>query len=319
MKIRLGYISNPLQQDGFMYSRTMTYTNYKKLGEKAGNQKLDNIIQLNFQGLNKVLEYNKENEVHFYRLFHKLIPLATHRDVKFEYIKKYKKQWREIGDKIKNYQIRVDTHPDQYCVLNSMHEEVIDRSIEILQYNYDIFQAMGIEGKTVLHIGSSAEGKEASLLRFKKTFEQLPNYLKKLIMLENDDKVFQVEDVLSLCETLKIPMILDYHHYQCNHQKHLTKKEIKRIYDTWKTIKLNPKMHFSSPKNKKEFRSHSEYVAIKEFLAFMKCIKIEKDMTVDVMLECKARDKALFALCEQLKEDKKIVFKDRTSFAYNRN
>lgn len=316
MKIRLGYISNPLEQEELKYSRTMTFTRYNKLGKKEGNQKLDNIIQLNFQGLNRVLEYNKEHDIHFYRLFHHLIPLSTHREVDFEYIKKYKKQWKEIGDKIKRYNIRVDTHPDQFCVLNSVHEAVIERSIEILQYHYNIFQAMGLDAKTVLHIGSGTEGKDASLLRFTKTFKQLPKHLKEMIMIENDDKVFDVQDVLQLCEQLQIPMILDYHHYQCNHQKQITKKDIKRIYHTWKDTTLNPKMHFSSPKNKTEFRSHSAYANITEFLAFMECIKIDKSMTIDVMLECKARDKALFALCEQLRSDKRVVFADKTSFVY---
>ena len=40
-----------------------------------------------------------------------------------------------------------------------------------------------------------------------------------MILLENDDRVFNVKDTLKLCEDLNIPMVLDFHHYKCNNEK----------------------------------------------------------------------------------------------------
>ena len=65
-------------------------------------------------------------------------------------------------------------------------------------------------------------------------------------------KHYVVNMVLYICETLKIPMVLDYHHYLCNNENEKIEDYLPRILNKWKKEKLNPKMHFSSPKNKKE-------------------------------------------------------------------
>ena len=87
MIIRLGYVAISKALD-ITSSGTITYTNYLK--EENKNEKLDKIIKLNLENLEKILNYNAKNNIHFYRLTSKLIPLATHKDVFFEYINKYK-------------------------------------------------------------------------------------------------------------------------------------------------------------------------------------------------------------------------------------
>ena len=128
---------------------------------------------------------------------------------------------------------------------------------------------------------------------------KLPPTLQQSIYLENDDKIFTVNDTLNLCEELHIPFVLDYHHHCCNHDEIDLTSLLPRIVNTWKDTKLNPKMHFSSPKNKKEFRNHSEYLDIQSFLNFLQILKpLATD--IDIMLECKAKDDALFRLMRQI-------------------
>lgn len=103
MKIQLGYVAVPYSIDNITYCKTMTYTSYSKLEIALAHQKLDQLITYNFIKLKEVLRYNYLNNIHFYRLSHNLIPLATHEDVEFEYILTYQKQWCEIGNLIKKY------------------------------------------------------------------------------------------------------------------------------------------------------------------------------------------------------------------------
>ena len=77
MKIRLGYVGTPITIPNITYSSTVTYTNYLKLGEQKGLEKIDQVIQSNFHHLKKVLHYNLQNNITFYRLSQNLIPLAT--------------------------------------------------------------------------------------------------------------------------------------------------------------------------------------------------------------------------------------------------
>ena len=170
MKIRLGYVAIALSLN-MTASKTLTYTHFQKLNNEKAKQKLDQIIRENFKALKEILHYNYQNGIHFYRMSQKLVPLATHQKVDFDYITPYKKEWAEIGALIKKYDMRVDMHPDQFCVLNSPKKIVYENTLAILNYCYQIFTAMKIKGKMVLHVGGAYEDKDKSLKRFIANFK----------------------------------------------------------------------------------------------------------------------------------------------------
>ena len=134
MQIRLGYVGTPITIPNITYSSTITYTNYLKLGEQKGLEKIDHVIQSNFENLKKVLQYNLQNNITFYRLSQNLIPLATKKEVVFDYSLPYRQQFSEISQIIHHHHMRIDTHPDQFCVLNSTKKEVVEQSIQILYW-----------------------------------------------------------------------------------------------------------------------------------------------------------------------------------------
>ena len=310
MIIRLGYVAISKALD-ITSSGTITYTNYLK--EENKNEKLDKIIKLNLENLEKILNYNAKNNIHFYRLTSKLIPLATHKDVSFEYINKYKDYYNKISQIINKNNMRVDVHPDQFCVLNSTNKETINNSIEILKYHINILEALKIKNPViVLHTGSSVFGKEKSITRFVNNFNKLPGNIKNSIVIENDDKIYNARDVLSLCKKINRPMVLDYHHHICNPCDNID-GILAEIFDTWKDIR--PKVHFSSPKNKtkRDFRSHHDYINSDDFIQFIEKIK-KYNVDIDIMIEAKAKDDALFRLVRELKYKTNYKFIDETSF-----
>lgn len=309
MLIRLGYVALSKTLN-FTSSKTITYTNYLK--EKNGLAKLEEIIIQNLSNLKEILKYNVKNNIHFFRITSKLIPLASKEDIVFDYILKYKNYYEEIKKIIIDDNLRLDTHPDQFAVLNSTNQEVVKNTIAILEYHYKILDALGIQNKIIiLHVGSNVLGKENSTKRFINNFNKLPKDIQKSIALENDDKIFNISDVLNICEILDIPCVLDYHHHICNHDKEDI--DFNRIFKTWK--KSNPKIHFSSPKNKtkKDFRSHNEYINVDDFIVFLNKIK-DLDYDLDIMLEAKGKDEALFRLVRELKYKTNYTFIDETSF-----
>lgn len=311
MIVRLGYVALSKALD-ITSSGTITYTNYKKTEQKK--VKIDSIIKSNLENLIEILNYNVKNNLHFYRLTSKLIPLATHNEVSFEYIEKYKLYYDKIGTMIKDNNIRIDVHPDQFCVLNSTNNEVLDNTFRILEYHYKILSALKIENKVIiLHVGSSIFGKDKSIQRFKNNFYKLPVYIQKSIALENDDKIYNVSDVLKLCKDLNIPMVLDYHHNVCNPSEKNIEYYLDDVIKTWKGN--IPKFHFSSPKNKtkKDFRSHHDYINSDDFIEFIKVLK-KYTKNADIMLEAKAKDDALFRLVRLLKYKTNYKFIDESTF-----
>ena len=312
MKVRLGYVALSKALDDVTTSSTITYTNY--INKNYNTSKLLEITKNNLDSLYEIIKYNVKNNFHFYRLTSKLVPLATHDKVDFDYITPLLDEYKKIGKLINDNNIRIDTHPDQYAVLNSMDSKIVKNTVEILEYHYKIMDAIGIKDKIIiLHVGSSACGKKASITRFINNFNKLPDHIKKCIAVENDDKVYNIKDVLELCHKINVPMVLDYHHFICNNEKEDINDYLKEIIDTWNG-KL-PKMHFSSPKIKlkKEFRSHSDYINKKCFIKFINILK-KQDKDIDIMLEAKAKDDAVSRLARCLKYETNYKFLDETTF-----
>ena len=215
---------------------------------------------------------------------------------------------------IEDSRMRVDLHPDQFCVLNSINKDIVKNSIEILKYHYNILNKLKIKNKVlVLHVGSNAFGKSNSLTRFINNYMILPKSIRDTIVVENDDKVFNIKDCLYLNEKLNVPIVLDYHHHFCNNDGINLYDYIEDIFNTWKNI--NPKVHFSSPKNltKKEIRSHNDYIDSNKFIEFVENIK-HLDYDIDIMIEAKKKDEALFRLIRELKYKTNYKFIDDTTF-----
>jgi len=303
MLVRLGYVAISTAIN-ITSSSPYTYSEYLS---KGNIDKLDNVIKSNLLSLEEILKYNVKNNIHFYRMSSKIIPLATKDDVKFNYTTKYKKYYNRISKIINDNNLRVDFHPDQFCVLNSTNKDVVKNSIDILNYHYKLLDMMKIKDKVlILHIGSNVLGKDNSIKRFVNNFNKLPDYLKKCIVIENDDKTFNVSDTLKISDIINVPIVLDFHHYKCNKSE----LDIKKIFNTWN---IKPKLHFSSPKNKKDFRSHSDYINSNDFIEFIELIK-KYNTDVDIMLEAKMKDEALFRLVRELKYKTNYNFIDDTSF-----
>lgn len=302
MKVRLGYVAIALGLPKVTSSSNVTYTNYKKMhSEENRIAKLKQVTSSNILALKNILEYNIKNDIHFYRITSALVPLATHPEVKWDYRKFYATDFRIIGDFIKRNNIRVDTHPDQFNVINSINERVVENTKDNLMFHVNLFKDLDYPlGKMVLHIGSGAGGKEASLERFKVNFEKYSNKITSKIILENDDKIFNAKETLELCKDLSVPMVLDVHHHICNNEGEDIKDLLGEIFETWSKEKLPPKLHFSSPKDTPTDRRHSDYIDGKQFVDFIEICR-GFDTDIDIMIEAKMKDLALYELVKSIK------------------
>lgn len=295
MKIRLGYACVPVTIDETS-SHTLTYTSYKKLG-KLASVKLDKVIKSNFDSLEKILKYNIRNDIKFFRMTSELLPLFNHPDIHYDFYDQYKDYYKRIGNIIKENNIRLDMHPSAYTVLNSVNETVAASTINILKNYQKMYEYMGIDSILVLHVGSKVNGKKEGIKRFINNFNKLDEDTKKLIVIENDDKSYNIRNVLTLCEKINRPMVLDYHHFKVNKNNEKIEDYIEKIFNTWRST---PKIHFSSPKSKKDKRSHHDYINVDDFIEFIEKIKFI-NIDFDIMIEAKKKDEALFKLIRELK------------------
>lgn len=294
MKIRLGYacISMCLKCST---SSLLTYTHFKKLGD-SGYDKLHQVIISNFKCLEEILKYNIKNDIKFYRLSSHIIPLLTHPSVYVD-LNKYESYFKNIGRIINDNKIRVDMHVDPYYVLNSINEDVVKSTINICKIYHNMFKLMEIKSNLIFHIGGKTISKEEGIKRFVDNFELLDKDIQKLILIENDDKIYNIKDCVNISKVTGCKIVFDYHHYNCNNEGENIRNYLDYIFNTYDGV---PKVHFSSPKDRKNYRAHHDYVNIDEFIKFLNLLK-EYNRDIDIMIESKMKDDALFRIIRQLK------------------
>ncbi|HYF75441.1 MAG TPA: UV DNA damage repair endonuclease UvsE [Candidatus Nitrosocosmicus sp.] len=286
-------ISKSLKENGRF--KTMSVKTYEGLEPEERLRRLRSISVDNLFNVQKIIVWCIENGIRLYRLSSDLIPLAT-----------YLPEWHwwedpdiqamcsRIKELVDQGSIRISMHPDQFCVLNSDRAEVVKSSIAILEHHNRLSNMVG-NRILVLHVGSGTGGKKNAIDRFVRNFMTLDENIRKKIVVENDDKIFNAEDVLSLCEQLNIPMVLDIHHHNCNHANDNLPQLLDRIKDTWKGQR--PKIHLSSGKSCPTDRHHADFI---DFDDYKRAAELTKD-DFDIMMECKEKDLAVLDIMKRLR------------------
>ncbi len=318
MIFRLGYVAMTLSLENCSPSGTVTYAVYSKLkDEPARKVRLERVSKLNIDNTLRILKYNRAMDIQVYRLTSKLIPLATHSELAgWDYHIQFAEQFRQLGDYVKENNFRISAHPDHFTILNPIKPEVLQASINDLDYHVRLYEAMGLDDykyKLVLHVGGLYGNKCSSIERFKDNFVKLPDKIRKRIIIENDDKCFTAAEVLKLCQDLETPMVLDVHHHKCANNGEKLLDLLPDIYKTWDGEPFPPKVHFSSPKSEKEFRSHADYIDFADFMEFLNITK-QVNRDIDIMLEAKMKDKALLELTGRLAMEEGIVRVNKAAF-----
>lgn len=314
MIVRFGYVAMSTVIKDCSPSKTMTMTSLRKLDDReAAVRRLESIARGNLHNTLRLLRHNRASDIKVYRLTSKLVPLATHPELRdWNPFAALAGDFAEVGQYIKENGIRVSFHPDHFTVLSTPRPEVLASSVRDLRHHTDMLSAMELPAtaKNNIHIGGAYGDKPLAAARFAQNFRELAPELQERITLENDDKTFNAVETLEVCKTLGLPMVLDLHHQWVNNEGELPWELWPDISRTWQTPlaqkdapsdrPLPPKIHVSSPRSPSDPRSHADNVDPAPLLAFLKRIAADT-AAVDVMIEAKAKDGALFELMETLK------------------
>lgn len=315
--VRLGYVAMSEELKNASPSKTMTFAQFQAIPDReAAIRKLERIAQTNLENTLRLLKHNAASEIHFYRLTSRLIPLANHEALlDWDYMKPLRGLLEEVGGFVEAHRMRVDFHPDHFVLLNSPKKEILKNSLQTLKLHYLLLKGMRINPthRCVMHIGGNYKETEKSLERFLENWMDVPRAIQQMIMLENDDTSFTLEDTLYLCEKIGIPLVFDYHHHLAHHRHAVWEDQWDRIVQTWNHSPLPIKMHISSPKSDASFRHHADYVDPNMFFRFLHEIK-GSIAQIDCMIEAKKKDAALFKLMEDIKTREDIEIFDGSSF-----
>ncbi|WP_406786107.1 UV DNA damage repair endonuclease UvsE [Clostridium neuense] len=263
--------------------------------KNASEDNIRKIINKNLEALINIIDYNIENEIKLFRISSDIIPFGSHKVNTLNWREEFKDKLLDIGKKIKNSNMRVSMHPGQYTVLNSINDEVVENAVRDLEYHTSFLDALEVDSKNkiILHIGGVYGDKQKASENFIKNYFKLPEKIKKRLIIENDDRNYNVEEVLNISKEISIPVVFDNLHNKLNPSpKKLSEGEwISICKETWKKEDGRQKIHYSQHKNGGTFGAHSDTIFADEFLEFYNSLK---DKDIDIMLEVK--DKNLSAV-----------------------
>jgi UV DNA damage endonuclease len=265
-------------------SRTFRLKNYSE-------EKLIETIEGNLQCLRKILEYNKQNKIYFFRITSDLIPFASHPIMEFDWQVYFKEKLSEIGKFIKENKMRITMHPGQYTLLNSPNDKVFETSIKDLEYHVEILDLMELDkaAKVQIHVGGVYGDKKRSRQRFIERYRELPAKIKNRLIIENDEKSYGLKDCLYIHEKTGIPIVFDMYHHECLNSGETLEEAFKLFMKTWVTDDGPPIIHYSSEHPVKGKPRHADSINILHFKDFL---KKAKNFDFDIMLEIKDKEKS---------------------------
>jgi UV DNA damage endonuclease len=293
---RLGYacICTKLQKEGIFCSRTLR----KSTLEKEGIDYAKRLALQNLRDLLTVLKWNKEHNIFFMRISSGLFPFGSHPE--YHYPLDFADDLlKEIGNYAKSNGIRLSAHPSQYNVLSSPNETVIQNTTRDLTHQADIFDRMGLDKNSVMviHGGGVYNNKQEALQRLKRNIMLLPERTRNRLVLENCEMSYNVEDLLDISEELQVPIVIDFHHDDIYPSSQRVEFYYERVFKVWFNRNIKPKVHVSNSvpgvketDTKTLRRKHSDFIQYLHKPLYL--IKFP----IDIMLECKMKEKALLRL-----------------------
>ncbi|KAF4218360.1 hypothetical protein CNMCM8980_002568 [Aspergillus fumigatiaffinis] len=282
-----------------------------------GQAYVESLGLANARDLIKLLRWNDKYGIKFMRLSSEMFPFASHKEYGYKLASFASEVLAEVGRVVAELGHRVSVHPGQFTQLGSPRLEVIESSIRDLEYHSEMLQLLQLppqqdrDAVMILHMGGVFGDKEATLDRFRENYKGLSQDIKNRLVLENDDVSWSVHDLLPICDELNIPLVLDFHHHNIVFDSSQVREGTLDIMDlfhrikaTWTRKNITQKMHYSEPVpsaiTNRQRRKHSDRVS-----TLPPC-----DPTMDLMIEAKDKEQAVFELMRRFKLPGHHLFND---------
>jgi len=296
--IRLGLCCKFLEEPIRFRTTTARYLFSLKQKRESPLLFLNKLCLHNAEALERAIEYCSFHHIGSFRISSRFLPLATHPE--FSYSIKNLPNAHEIEtilksckQKAKKLGIRLTFHPDQFVLLSSSDDVIIQKSLADIEYHTALATHVGADVINI-HGGGGYGDKKGALKRFASNFSRLSKKAQRLLTVENDDRVYTPSDLLPLCKDIEIPLVYDAHHHRCLPDNLSIEKASMEALKTWNR---EPLFHISSPLSAEKFRPHHDYIDPGDVPSSW---KLFPKLTIEV--EAKGKERAVFLLRKQLKE-----------------
>ena len=269
--------------------RTVTRRTLSKLSKSEQQAKLREIYTANIERLAKAIAFCQREQIELYRLSSALFPFADE-PIGEAILNEFEPQLAQIGNRAIQHQIRLVLHPNQFVVLNSDRQEVIENSFKILKTHAHVLDLLGLPRSPWALINIHG-GKGDRAQRLIDNIQQLPANVYSRLTLENDEHTYSSQAIANICQIAGIPMVFDAHHHLVHeHLDGYNHPSVGEMLELAKTTWKQPQwqlVHISNGKEHLHDTKHSNLI-INMPSSFQNAPWIE--------IEAKQKERAIFQL-----------------------
>jgi len=268
----------------------------KRTFQQRGLPYASELALANCQDLLKVLQWNEQHDIRFFRISSDIFPWAS--EYKLSDLPDFDAicgALQDAGDYIEDHGHRITSHPGPFNKLTSPRESVVLNTIRDLDIHGELFDMLGLSrtpyNKLNIHVGAHYNDKPMAVANFNRNFHRLSDAAKSRLTVENDDKasLYSTKELYdSVYQVIGIPIVHDIHHHKfCTGG---VDDEEAMLYAAMTWGDITPVVHYSESRSieqndpKIRDNAHSDYVY--NYID-------THGLDVDVMIEAKAKELAL--------------------------
>jgi UV DNA damage endonuclease len=263
-------------------------------------------VHSNLDALRQILEYNVAQKLLFFRISSCIIPFASHDVVTVDWRAFFAPKLKSLGDYIRAHNIRISMHPDQFVVLNSPHEHIVENSVRELVYHASFLDSLGLDTthKMQIHGGGAYGDKPQALQRFITTYKRLSTEVTQRLVIENDERIYSVQDCLFLYRELGIPLLFDVLHHECLNNGESVAEALAQALQTWNEKDGIGMIDYSSQAPQAKRGKHIQSLDENHFRMFL---ETTRHLDFDIMLEVKDKQESALKALKIAQDLKRII------------
>ena len=236
--------------DPKLNTKTTTLTWLNNQTRDKAVEKLWTVLEHNISALKQQINWvgKQPKGQRMFRLSSDLCPAYTHQDWMWWYfepdvVATMERGYGEIGELIRQNDIKASFHPGQFCVLASENDGIVDNSVAEFEYHCDLIRYMGFgksfqDFKCNVHIGGK-RGPGGIKAALKKLSKEARNCL----TIENAEYTWGLDASLELYQDCAL--VLDIHHHWINTGEYIEPNDpkLQKVWDSWRGVR--PTIHYS--------------------------------------------------------------------------
>ncbi len=248
-------------------------------------ERLIRTTEMNLESLEKILQFNAKYNLLIYRISSDLVPHASNPICSYPWQEHFQEDFAALGDFIKKHNMRICMHPDQLTYINTKDESIFEKSALEILYHVQVMDLMKLDAssKIILHVGGIYGDKEKSMERFVERIGRLNSGITRRLVIENDERNYDVSDCIALHEATGVPVMLDILHDEINPSNAPINTIVKHVAKTWASEDGIPIIEYSEQWPGERVGRHSQSITKSRFKEFLEDTQgIDYDVVMEV-------------------------------------